>query len=284
MDLAPLSQEEVAAVLDDLAWAVERRPRLASEPAFVGSARLALTASLSALPVEAATRPVVVAPAAATAPPAPPPTLDALMRQTLDLLAREGLTVDADLVAKFRAQLGPEPAKGRDPALVAAEAEVARLQAELARTSAKLRDVSTELTSATAARKQAEAGASTLARDLESVRSDLKAETRRVRELEGSLSEAKEAVAAKGRESEVHRTQATLVPGLQAGLRAIRDHLARIEWAIPSRFTYKTTKKPIGSCPVCSGLNPEGIAKDKDVGHRNNCWLGQLAVTVGNAK
>lgn len=279
--LRPLSYEEVAGVLDGLAEAVQRKPLLAKDPAFVGSARLALTAARAASrsPAPVVKVPVAVPPPAPTAPTAPPPpapklveNVDSLLRSVLHLMLRSDVTPDPDLVRDLRARLG------KDPAHVELEAEGQRLQSALAKESRRASELEREVQSV---RKEL-----ALAREeVDGLRPQLK-EVRDLREKVRKATEDAEATAA-GHASALRLKEEsaaslrTRVATEQKKLEALREQVAKLEFGATSRYTYKNTKKPIGSCPVCGGLNPAGLnAGDKDVGHKANCWLSGIVKSL----
>lgn len=46
--------------------------------------------------------------------------------------------------------------------------------------------------------------------------------------------------------------------------------------ASSTKFSYAGTNKPIPCCPLCGGLKPEGLGKNKEAGHRKGCRVAEL--------
>jgi len=65
-------------------------------------------------------------------------------------------------------------------------------------------------------------------------------------------------------------------------LNRVHEVVAEFEYgALSNRFTFKQTNKPIPCCPSCGGLDPEEVENTQHAGHRKKCWMQRLVKEVG---
>ncbi len=268
MVFTALSSAEVGQVLDDLEKKVTRTPSVATNPAFVGMVRLALTASGHAK------RGVQVLPLPLPPPlPVPPPALKAQERslqesaeECVALMRKHGMTVDKGVLARLRATLD-EVAPDTN-----AKSAMETLERKAREASERERSLSTAAASSKGLMEGAQKALRDAERDNTALREQHALATRNAEEFKKRLQTEQEETARLRLEAETAKSTTRKIV-LEAVLRILRT----LEWSSKStQYTVRTTGKPVTCCPSCGGLNPEGLATGKNTGHQKGCLVAKL--------
>ena len=267
-----LSSAEVGQVLDDLEKKVTRTPSVATNPAFVGMVRLALTASGHAKRGMQTLRPTLPPPVSVpTPPPAPPPkarerSLQESAEECVALMRKHGMTVDRDAFVRLRATLD-EVAPDTN-----AQSAVETLERKVREASERERSLSSSAANSKVLMEGAQKALRDAERDNTALREQHALATRNAEEFKKRLQTEQEETARLRLEAETTKATTRKIV-FEAVLRILRT----LEWSSKStQFTVRTTGKPVACCPSCGGLNPEGLATGKNTGHQKGCLVAKL--------
>lgn len=246
--ISPLTPSEVDVVLASLHHAVETKPVVVLDPVFLGTMRLALAAKGVAPFVP---KPLLVAPVVQVERESedrvPIADLQAARAATEEVrIEADGLWEElARVQAEVLAKQGV--VESLDLSIRLLREENATLNARLAAENARATEIEGRL--------DRESRAATTARF---------STDQKFRELEGNLTAMTQSKA--GAETRLMKL-ATAFKGFEFG-------------ASSTKYSYAGTNKPIPCCPLCGGLKPEGLGKNKEAGHRKGCRVSELLQAV----
>lgn len=253
--VAPLAPETVRGVLTDLARQLDLRPRLADDPSFMLTVRLALTAA------------------------SVPTTPDGLSHVEPESSGEGEPSVEEE---------GPDPEvlleqlRGATKSQAALSDKVATLQAGKAEAERHITELIKEveiLTRKLGEAKAAEANTQTVVE-------------KRIASIEAERDTAKSEAASAREEAYQSRREMRLVKNdLEKAVQAIDEDEAKRksaikkildewEWSAGHRtYTMRGSGKAVPSCPVCGNMNPDSVSH-LESGHSRRCWFPKFRKQV----